>query len=133
MLEMTRINFGVDPRNLPQKALLAEHREITRIPNAIRSGRANLNIPVPSQFTLGPGHVRFFYNKIRHLRNRYQRIYNECVRRGYNVKWKGDSFKDIPSHLNNEANPTQTDIKIVIERLKERGHLLQRKIREEKN
>jgi hypothetical protein len=56
---MTRINLGICPRRLPRVALLAEHREITRIPNAVRSGRASIR-NIPSRFTLGTGHVRFF-------------------------------------------------------------------------
>ncbi len=37
---MTRINVGINPEELPDKLLLAEHREITRITNTIKSGKA---------------------------------------------------------------------------------------------
>ena len=45
---MTRINVGVDPSELTTKHLIAEHREIKRIPNCIKSGRFNMmNQPKP--------------------------------------------------------------------------------------
>lgn len=36
---MTRINVGYGVRNLTRQHLLAEHREIKRIPNMISSGK----------------------------------------------------------------------------------------------
>jgi hypothetical protein len=33
---MTRINTGIPPKELTDKHLLAEHREIKRIPNCIK-------------------------------------------------------------------------------------------------
>lgn len=57
---MTRINVGVDPSELNTKMLIAEHREIKRIPNVIKSGRYSLTNQ-PKKFTLGTGHVKFFY------------------------------------------------------------------------
>ena len=38
---MTRINVGVDPSELNVKMLIAEHREIKRIPNLIKIGKYN--------------------------------------------------------------------------------------------
>lgn len=67
---MTRINLGVPVRNLTDEHLLAEHREIKRIPNAylvaLRSGSID---KVPKKFCLGRGHVLFFIDKPRiHLK-----------------------------------------------------------------
>ena len=39
---MTRINVGISPTELTDKHLLAEHREIKRIPNCIARGRYNM-------------------------------------------------------------------------------------------
>ena len=33
---MTRINVGIDPSELNMKMLMAEHREIKRIPNCVK-------------------------------------------------------------------------------------------------
>ena len=56
---MTRINCGISPDELPDKILLAELREIKRIPNAIQKGRYSLD-GIPDQFKLGTGHVKLF-------------------------------------------------------------------------
>jgi len=81
---MTRINVGIDPATLCDQMLLAEHREIKRIPNAVKSGRAVMH-GIPANLTLGKGHVRFFYNKLGYLLERYKLIYKECLRRGFCV------------------------------------------------
>ena len=58
---MTRINVGIPPEELTDKHLLAEHREIKRIPNCIAKGKYNMD-GIPDRFKLGKGHVKFFYN-----------------------------------------------------------------------
>ena len=113
---MTRINCGVHPSELINSHLIAEHREIKRIPNTIKSGKAVIK-DLPSKFTLGTGHVKFFYNKIAYLRNRYQQIYNECKKRNINVEYYGNAFDDIPNHLDKDYNPTLNDSIIVLERI----------------
>ncbi len=81
---MTRINATINPKDLTDKHLLAEHREIKRIPNMVKSGKAVVE-NIPEQFTLGKGHVKFFYNKLEWLYRRYEKIYDECISRGFNV------------------------------------------------
>lgn len=98
---MTRINAGIHPLELCNKHLLAEHREIKRIPNIIKSGKADL-VNIPKEFTLGKGHVKFFYNKLLYLKNRYIEIYSELRHRNFDVTYFGDSFKDLPVELYND-------------------------------
>ena len=81
---MTRINL-VPPQELCDQHLLAEHRELTRIPNAIARGRYHLR-DLPADYRLGSGHVRFFYNKLTFLHARYQALHAECLARGFNVQ-----------------------------------------------
>ena len=64
---MTRINIGIPPKQLTNKHLIAEHREIKRIPNVISKGKYNLK-SIPPEFTLGKGHVSFFYDKLQYLK-----------------------------------------------------------------
>lgn len=116
---MTRINCGIPPAELVDKHLIAEHREIKRIPNCIRKGRYNLN-GQPDKFTLGTGHVKFFYDKLFYLKRRYESIYQECLNRGFNVTYFGDCWQDIPKHLMNDYNPTENDKLIIRQRIKER-------------
>ena len=116
---MTRINVGIHPLELPPKLMLAEHREIKRIPNCIKSGRYSL-IGVPDKFTLGTGHVKFFYNKLEFLRKRYELIYRCCSPK-YNVTYYGDSFINLPIELMNDYSPTEEDRQLLIERIKSKG------------
>jgi deoxyribonuclease (pyrimidine dimer) len=116
---MTRINAGIPPKELVDKHLIAEHREIKRIPNCISKGKFNLS-GQPVKFTLGTGHVKFFYNKLLYLKNRYEELYAECVRRGFNVTYYGDAWNDIPSELMNDYVPTDEDRHVIRERIKER-------------
>lgn len=116
---MTRINCGIPPLELTGPHLIAEHREIKRIPNAIKKGKYNMN-GIPETFRLGTGHVKFFYNKLLYLKNRYIEIYNECLNRGYNVTNYLDAWDDLPEDLMNDYTPTDYDRKIIRARIKER-------------
>ena len=95
---MTRINIHVPPQNLCDQHLMAEYREVKRIPNTIKSGKALLK-DIPTHFTLGKGHVKFFYNKLGYLKKRYNELYKECLRRGFNIQDYRDCFEDIPEDL----------------------------------
>lgn len=120
---MTRINVGIDPSELPTKLLLAEHREIKRIPNMVRENRVNMS-GIPARFTLGAGHVKFFYDKLGYLRTRYWSIYRECVHRKLNVQYYGESFEGIDEDLMSEYVWTPADRAILIERIHLRGFRL---------
>lgn len=113
---MTRINVGVHPSELNTKMLIAEHREIKRIPNVIKSGRFNLN-GQPKQFTLGTGHVKFFYTRIAFLRARYKTIFDECIRRGFNVTDYSNSFEEIPIAFMGDYIPSESDRKLILDRI----------------
>lgn len=120
---MTRINVGINPAELPTKLLLAEHREIKRIPNTIKSGKAIIS-GIPDKFTLGPGHVKFFYNKLLFLKNRYMDIYSECIRRGCNVQSYAESFENLPNVLLNNYSVTPLDRELLVERIESKGFSL---------
>lgn len=118
--KMTRINVGIDPAELPRQQLMAEHREIKRIPNAIAAGRFNLT-GQPAQFKLGTGHVKFFYTRLAYLLERYYRIHAECRRRGYDVANYAGAWAACPEELFGEYTPTQRDRDLLLARFAERG------------
>ena len=124
---MTRINVDIDPSELPSKLLVAEFYEMIRIPNAIVAMRVDLSVPIPFEFTLGKGHVRFFYNKIKFLHDRYIYIYRECLERGFNVTFNDRSFilvlKFYPE-LYNDYISGPLDRQIVIDRIESKGFTL---------
>ena len=120
---MTRINAFIAPSELTDKHLLAEHREIKRIPNTVKSGKAKIE-NIPEQFTLGKGHVKFFYNKLAWLYYRYNNIYDECIKRGFNVQYYGEAWDDLPPKLNKDWQPPESEIcrirGIITERIENR-------------
>lgn len=115
---MTRINL-LPPEELTGKHLLAEHREIKRIPNAVKAGRYNLK-GAPSSYVMGTGHVKFFYDKLHFLHKRYIELYGECKKRGYNVTCFNDAFIGVPVELYNDWTPTKKEIHINKERIQQR-------------
>lgn len=116
---MTRINAGIAPKDLTRQHLIAEHREIKRIPNVIAKGKFNLK-GQPKEFTLGTGHVKFFYDKLGYLKNRYEEIYSECLNRGYNVSYYGNAWNNLPKEMMGDYTPTQRDVEIITERINQR-------------
>lgn len=111
---MTRINV-VDPTELCDQHLFAETRELKRIPNMIKSGKARLDLPRPNRYVLGKGHVSFFYDKLKWLRNRYDALYAECHRRGINATYMFPD--DLPEYLCNDWTPDENAVKINRERI----------------
>jgi deoxyribonuclease (pyrimidine dimer) len=123
---MTRINV-VPVQDLSVKHLVAEYREITRLPNNLRKSLDRKTKPfsmseIPTQYTLGQGHVKFFYDKMTFLKNRYEQLVEEMLRRGYNPSFRDSSiFTQFPIQFNNDYQPTQEAILINQQRIKERS------------
>ncbi len=105
---MTRINVGIPPAELVNQHLIAEHREIKRIPNCIAKGKYNME-GIPNKFKLGSGHVKFFYNKLLYLKNR-----------GFNVQNYINAWDNVPDELMNDYQPTDVDRGIIRERINEK-------------
>jgi hypothetical protein len=117
---MTRVNVGIQPIELNDKHLIAEHREIKRIPNRISKGNYSLK-DIPESFKLGKGHVKFFYNKLLYLKKRYENIYTECKNRGFNVTNYISAWDNLPIKLMNDYTPTDNDRTILLQRIKEKN------------
>lgn len=111
--------MGVDPKELTNKHLIAEHREIKRIPNCVRRGRYNLSNQ-PTQFCLGQGHVKFFYDKLGYLLDRYNKLYRECIARGFQVQNYRGAWNGIDISLMGFYKETENDRKIVLERIQQK-------------
>ena len=119
---MSRINAGIDPRSLTRQHLLAEHREIKRIPNAVRA-RLDAGKPVavgPDEFCLGKGHVTFFYRRLGYLLRRYQRLRAECLRRKYDVSDFSGAWSGLPDEFMGEWEPSPQDRALIEQRIAER-------------
>lgn len=119
---MTRINL-IDPSLLCDQHLLAEHRELTRIPNSLVSNKYKLEPwKIPAEYILGTGHVTFFLDKIDFLFERYLKLHQECLNRNFAVTWKFPSLLKI-SKINQQIEmfvPTKQNLTLNKARLIER-------------
>jgi deoxyribonuclease (pyrimidine dimer) len=83
---MTRINL-IPPSELFDQHLVAEYRETFMVVAALRRS-LNRKSPfdpvkeIPKRFTLNSGHVKFFYDKLIYLENRYKSLIQEMLDRG---------------------------------------------------
>ena len=78
---MTRINANIKPADLIDQHLIAEYREIIRIPNVLNSKGYDSNRKYPLEFRLGTGHVLYFYDKIKFLHKRFLDLKQEMRNR----------------------------------------------------
>ena len=119
---MTRINI-ISVSELYDQHLIAEYREITMVPAALKrtlSSKKGLDeSKIPINYTLNKGHVYFFYNKGEYLFKRYQQIIDEMKKRGFKPDIKRKFPKDIfiNNNLYNDWEPSLEDFKIINERI----------------
>jgi len=122
---MTRINV-VDPKELSRQHLVAEYREITRLPGNLtawlnRKTKAPDFSEIPAEYKLGTGHVKFFMDKMLFLEKRFEALVTEMLERGYNPTFRDSSiFKPADDRFYNDYTPTEEAIRINRERIKER-------------
>ena len=122
---MTRINT-VPPRALSDAHVLVEIHEIPRVPTlALKRLRNNRPIDQGDRsYTLGPGHVTFFYDKIAYLRRRLDELCDEAERRGFSDKRRIDDgrWAECQSFQEcwNDWNPDKDAIEHNLQRLNEK-------------
>lgn len=119
---MTRINSAIHVKCLTDEHLLAEHREIKRLPFCLRKAVASGSVKnIPDRFTLGKGHVLFFLNKMEFARRRYRDIYVECHLRHFHVEDYEENFVyNIPDEFSGEYMPTGDERRLLVDRISER-------------
>lgn len=126
---MTRINV-VEPSELTNKHLMGELHEITRVYGLVRKAQdRKINkynfkdkIKQPSAYTLGTGHVYFFYDKLGFITERYYALNREAVKRNFNVNpiAKEQLLYGIQQWWFGDYHPTQEALEINRERIAER-------------
>ena len=120
---MTRINT-VPVEELTTKHLVAEFRELPRIAAYIRKSNYS-NEGAPDKYTLGKGHVKYFYNKLLFLLNRYDSLFFEGLRRGYQFKYRCDWIQALinsptPPHFWQHWQPDEEAIELNRQRIQDR-------------
>lgn len=123
---MTRINV-VPPQELSQMHLVAEYREIMRLPNNLKKAMARKGKPftlaeIPPEYVLGTGHVKFFFDKMQFLQKRFESLVSEMLSRGYNPNFTDSSiFVPENKYFYKDYSPTESAISINRKRIKERS------------
>lgn len=120
---MTRINL-VPVEELIREHLIAEYVELPRVSKLARVAK-----DAPTQYKLGIGHVKFFYDKGEWLRRRFEEeIVPEMKRRGYETNFT--EYRMHPDGLNNDWTPNEDEIEISRNRIEERAQqILAKKIK----
>ena len=119
---MTRINSNIPIKKLTDEHLLAEHREIKRLPACLRKAiQCNSINNIPNKFNLGTGHVKFFLNKQKFIYNRYKKIREELINRGFNIEDYSNNWEEfIDTKYFNDYEPTDEEYELLKQRIIER-------------
>ncbi|MFD1197470.1 pyrimidine dimer DNA glycosylase/endonuclease V [Brucella gallinifaecis] len=122
---MTRINC-IYPSELTAAHLVAEYRELPRVfalvRAAIERGEKPDDARNPNAYTLGKGHVRFFYPRLGYLAKRQTALIAEMLARGYSPQFTTTDklLNDFPAEWCNDWEPTENAIAINRARISER-------------
>lgn len=124
---MTRINV-VPVETLTGPHLIAEYRELPRVfALAYKHYMSGKPLMLPVEYTLGRGHVLFFYDKLTFLAKRQEAIVAEMQRRGYKPVFTTSLFDEwqsawvrLPSPYWGDYTPTPEAIAINQERINKR-------------
>ena len=120
---MTRINC-VPVQELSGAHLVAEYRELPRVFALAEKAAARGEFSQPDRYTLGKGHMLFFYTRLAYLAKRHQALVEEMKRRGYRPSFSGvqrEQFPNIPDAFWNDWNPDEEALRINRQRIAERS------------
>lgn len=121
---MTSINL-IDPALLHRQHLKGEYKEITRVFGLARKAQFDIlkgKRKLPTEYTMGIGHVLYFYDKLKFVADRYELLYAEMHKRGYkpNIITRSELLAGIDSRLHQDYDPTPEAVQINLQRINER-------------
>lgn len=99
---------------LADQHLIAEYLEIMMLIGHVKK-HPSIN-GMPERYKLGTGHITFFKNKLRYLKERHKLIKEEMKKRGFYAR-KTIRFNGIDKKLINNWKPKKDDFNIIEERL----------------
>ena len=119
---MTRINL-IDPSELHRSHLVSEYREIVRVFALARKNQWQMHKKkIPSEYTLGTGHVTFFMSKLKFISDRYDALCSEMLKRGYicNRIPKEELHQGIDKNMFWDYKPTKEALELNRQRIRDR-------------
>ncbi|MGB3288107.1 MAG: pyrimidine dimer DNA glycosylase/endonuclease V [Burkholderiaceae bacterium] len=120
---MTRINC-VPVQELSGPHLVAEYRELPRVFALAQKAAARGGFAQPKAYTLGKGHMLFFYTRLGYLARRHSELIKEMKRRGYKPAFSGvrrEDFPGTPDAYWNDWEPTDEALLLNRIRIQERS------------
>ena len=123
---MTRINTNIDPADLTDQHLVAEYRELPMVHAALRKSLKTKSVnevlkSIPKKFCLNTGHVKYFYDKLGFLSDRYDSLKKEMIRRGMHPDPNRVlDTSGIPYVFFKTASFDKEDHKVICSRISER-------------
>jgi deoxyribonuclease (pyrimidine dimer) len=133
---MTRINV-VPPKELHDRHLVAEYHELPRIFGLVRKAIAKgmkpedfrSNFP---KYTMGTGHVKFFYGRLKFIAERQIELISEMVNRKMRPQYESFTslIAGIPKDWFEEWTPSEEDMEVNRKRLSER--LIEMKVKQKR-
>lgn len=117
---MTRINC-VPAAELSRQHLVAEYRELPRVfALAAKAYSAGRRIVAPAAYTLGAGHVLFFYQRLAWCRRRFHELRDEMLRRGYRPQFTDVPLVEVPADWQRDWEPDAAALALNRQRILER-------------
>lgn len=113
---MVRINL-ITPKNLADQHLIAEYNEILMLIGHIKKFPKIKTIT--KDYTLGKGHLNFFKNKIKYLKERHELIKKEMKKRNFKTE-KTIILNEFKKEQKKDWKPKPEDFKIIKERIIEK-------------
>ena len=110
---MVRINL-INPKNLADQHLIAEYNEILMLLGHL--DKFPIIKSQPKEYCLGKGHINFFKDKIKYLKERHEIIKKEMKKRGFKIS-KTINIKKYPKKYINNWKPKEKDKEIIKKRL----------------
>lgn len=113
---MVRVNL-IEPNKLADQHLIAEYNEILMLLGYVKRNPAVVSIP--EFYVLGPGHIRFFKNKLLYLKNRHESIKQEMIKRRF-TPTKSIDLSIFDKVLIHDWKPREKDYTLIKARLREK-------------
>lgn len=112
---MVRVNL-LNPRVLADQHLIAEYDEILMLLGYVKRYPNIKNGEIAKNYLLGPGHIRFFKNKLLYLKKRHELLKKEMIARGFTPHIT-INLSEYPKELCNDWKPQEKDFNIIKERI----------------
>jgi deoxyribonuclease (pyrimidine dimer) len=116
---MVRINL-INPKNLADQHLIAEYNEILMLLGQVDKFPIIKN--QPKQYCLGKGHINFFKDKIKYLKERHELIKKEMKKRGFKTS-KTINLNKYTKEYKKNWKPNTKDKEIIKKRIIEKINL----------